>query len=434
MPDTLLDRFLRYVKIDTQSDPDSPTAPSTDRQWVLLRLLERELNSLGASGVTLTPQGYLLATIPATSDQSNLPTIAFLAHVDTSPDYSGENVRPIVHRRYNGKPIVLPDAQHQVIDPALYPELRTAVGKDVVTASGKTLLGADDKAGVAEVMTLAAHLLAHPEIEHGPIRLCFTPDEEVGRGVDHLDLDQLGADAAYTLDGENPGEVVWETFSADEAVVTIEGVSTHPGEARKRGMVNAVHLAGKLLAALPRENWAPESTDLRQGYVHPHRIDGNTEKTKVTFILRDHDTQLLEQHGQRLRKLVAGFQAAEPRARFKFQVRPQYRNMGEWLKDDLTPVDLACEAVRAIGLQPTSPATRGGTDGSRLTERGLPTPNLFCGGHNAHGPLEWVAVQDMEQAVAMCVELVKLWAQKGAGYKRRRPSAKAAAKKTARRK
>ncbi|MGH2521425.1 MAG: peptidase T [Anaerolineales bacterium] len=418
MPNTLLSRFLRYVQIDTQSDPDSPTTPSTPGQWDLLRMLEQELCEMGAHDVRLTEHGYVLATLPATTKKSNLPTVAFLAHVDTAPDFSGHGVKPIVHRKWKGKPIRLPDDPGQVLDPAATgPELLRARGKDIVTASGTTLLGADDKSGVAVVMTLADYLLRHPQIKHGPIRVCFTPDEEIGRGVEKLDLDELGANVAYTLDGENPGDVTWETFSADSAVVTIEGVSTHPGEAKKKGMVNAVHLAAKLLAALPREDVAPESTADRQGYLHPNRIEGGVARAEIRFILRDFTLEGLADKGARLKGLCRGLQAAEPRAKIRYRIRPTYRNMGYWLVKDMTPVDLACEAMRALGLEPASPPARGGTDGSRLTERGLPTPNLFCGGHNAHGPLEWVAVPDMELAVKACAELAQLWEQKGAGYK-----------------
>jgi tripeptide aminopeptidase len=418
MPDSpLLARFLRYVRIDTQSNRDSQTSPSTQGQWVLLRLLESELLELGARDVTLTEFGYVLATLPATSGRADVPTVAFLAHVDTAPDFAGQNVKPLVHRKWNGKPLPLPEDPARVLDPATSLELRSAKGKDIVTASGRTLLGADDKAGVAVLMQLAAHLLKHPELKHGPIRVCFTPDEEIGRGVDKLDLDQLGANVAYTLDGENPGEVVWETFSADRATLVIEGVSTHPGEGKKRGMVNSLHLAAKLLAALPREFVAPETTEDRQGYIHPERIEGKVDRTEIRFILRDHDQEGLQDKGRRLKALADAFQVLEPRARLSLKLQPEYRNMGYWLKKDMTPVDLAYEAVRRLDLEPTSPPARGGTDGSRLTERGLPTPNLFCGYHNAHGPLEWVAVQDMELAMRMCLELAQLWEQKAAGYK-----------------
>jgi tripeptide aminopeptidase len=428
MPDTLLSRFLRYVRVDTTSAADSPSSPSTPGQWVLLRMLESELRAMGAADVLLDDNGYVLASLPATSRKPDLPVVAFLAHVDTSPEYCGQNVVPIVHRKWNGKPIVLPDDPRQVLDPARLPDLAQARGKDVVTASGRTLLGGDDKAGVAIIMSLAAHLLAHPELKHGPIRLCFTPDEEVASGVDLLDLDVLGANVAYTLDGDNPGEVVWETFSADQAVITIEGVSTHPGDAKKSGMVNSLHLAARLLVALPRENLAPESTEGREGYIHPYRMDGGVERTVVKFLLRDHELAGLADKGRRLQGLCQALQAAEPRARVTCDITAQYRNMGYWLKNDMTPVNLAYDAVRAIGLEPASPATRGGTDGSRLTEMGLPTPNLFAGYHNPHGPLEWAVAQEMEQSLQMCIALVQLWEQQGAGYKgrplkkRRRPA------------
>ncbi len=428
MPDTLLTRFLRYVKINTVSTPDAATSPSTPGQWELLRLLEAELRAMGAADVSLDENGYVLATVPATSDKPGVPVVALLAHVDTAPDYNSDQVKPIVHKKWNGKPIVLPDDKTQVIDPARFPALAGAKGQDIVTASGLTLLGGDDKAGVAIIMSLAAHLLEHPEIKHGPVRICFNPDEEVASGVDRLDLDQLGANVAYTLDGDNPGEVVWETFSADAAVVTIEGVSTHPGDAKKSGMVNALHLAARLLVALPRDNISPETTDLREGYIHPSRIEGGVDKTVIKFILRDHNLAELRAKGARLLGLCAGMQAAEPRAKITCTITEQYRNMGDWLKKDLTPVNLAYEAVRAIGLEPTSPATRGGTDGSRLTEMGLPTPNLFAGYHNPHGPQEWAVVQEMEQSLHMCVELLQLWEQKGAGYKGRPLKKKRAAK------
>jgi tripeptide aminopeptidase len=415
--DTLLSRFLRYVQIDTQSSENNPNIPSTPGQWDLLRLLESELKELGAQDVTLTQKGYVLATVPATTDNPRVPVVAFMAHVDTAHEFSGHDVKPLIHRQWDGKPIHLPQDVTHVLDPAAHPDLLTAVGKDLVTASGKTLLGADDKAGVAIVMTLAAHLLEHPEIKHGQIRLCLNPDEEVGQGVAGIELDEIGANVAYTFDGENPGEVVWETFSADSALITIRGVSTHPGWARKYGMVNALVLAARLLTALPREGLSPETTDDRQGFIHPYQMEGGVEQVTLRFILRDFEEAGLDDKRERLRRLCRGLQAAEPRARIDCRFKTQYRNMGYWLRKDMTPVDLADEAVRAVGLTPTSPPIRGGTDGSRLTERGLPTPNLFAGGHNPHGPLEWVTVQDMELAVKMAVELVQLWEQKGAGYK-----------------
>lgn len=417
MRETVLDRFLRYVQVDTASDHGSASAPSSSNQLTLLRMLADELKAIGASDVMLTEHGYVLATIPSTSRRERLPTVAFFAHVDTSPDFPGKNVKPVVHRQWNGQPIVLPDDRAQVIDPARYAEMKRYVGKDLVTASGTTLLGADDKSGVAIIMTMAERLLARPEIEHGPIRICFNPDEEVGRGVAHLDLKQLGADAAYTLDGEHPGEVNWETFSADAATLTIEGVSTHPGEARKHQMVNALKLAARLVAALPVEHSSPEATEGRQGYIHPSDMTANVARATIKFLLRDHDNDLLKAKGDQLRGLVEGMQAAEPRAKFQLTIKPSYRNMGYWLKNNMLPVDLAYEAIRAIGLEPFSTPTRGGTDGSQLTERGLPTPNLFTGMHNSHGPHEYVCAQDMELSVRALIELAQLWAKKGAGYK-----------------
>jgi tripeptide aminopeptidase len=411
MTDTLLDRFLRYVQIDTQSDESSTSYPSTPGQLVLLEMLKRELDALGAADVQMTRDGYVLATLPAAIRKSSAPTIAFLAHVDTAPDCSGKDVKPIVHRNYRGQAIRFPHNRRLVLDPAGSPELAAAHGKDIVTASGTTLLGGDDKAGVAILMTLAEKLLRNPKIKHGQIRLCFTPDEEIGRGVEKLDLKTLGADVGYTLDGGSPGEIAWETFSADGAEVTIEGVTTHTMEARAKGMVNAVHLAGKLLAALPRERCAPETTDRRDGFIHPNYISGRVEQAVVKFILRDFELKGLAEKGEMLRGLCQALQAAEPRARITCKIRKQYRNMAYWLCKDMRPVELARQAYVAVGLKPFDQLVRGGTDGSRLTEMGLPTPNLFCGEHNAHGPLEWVAVQDMELAVDACAKLATLWSQ-----------------------
>ncbi|MBE0616434.1 MAG: peptidase T, partial [Proteobacteria bacterium] len=326
-------------------------------------------------------------------------------------------VEPLVHRAYDGRPVALPGDPSQVLDPDRpgFADLRDAVGKDLVTASGTTLLGADDKAGVAVLMTLAERLLGGPSAPRGPIRLCFTPDEEVGRGVDGLDLGELNAHVAYTLDGGAPGELNWETFSADQAVVTIRGVATHPGQARRYGMVNAVHLAGKLLSALPREAASPEATDGRQGFVHPVGIEGDAARCTVRLLLRDHDEENLASWRRMLRAQCRALQAGYPGARITCRMARQYRNMGLWLRERMLPVELARAAYRACGLEPVETPIRGGTDGSRLTERGLPCPNLFCGARNPHGPLEWVAAQDMEKAVDVLVALVRLWEERGAG-------------------
>ncbi len=413
MSDNLLARFLRYVRIDTQADETSTTFPSTPGQLVLLEMLKHELTELGAADVQMTRHGYVMASIPANTRKARVPTVAFLAHVDTAPDCSGKNVKPILHRKYDGSVIKFPDNRALALDPATSPELRTAIGKDIVTASGTTLLGSDDKSGVAVVMTLVERLLREKKRKHGLIRVCFTPDEEIGRGVEKLDLRTLGADVAYTLDGGAPGEISWETFSANGAEVIIDGVTTHTMEAKSKGMVNAVYLAGKLLAALPRERCAPETTEGREGFIHPIHVEGRTEQAVVKFILRDFDLKGLAEKGKLLQGLCRGLQATEPRARIRCRIRKQYRNMAYWLQKDMRPVELAREAFTAAGLKPYDHLVRGGTDGSRLTELGLPTPNLFCGENNAHGPLEWVAVQDMESAVTACAHLAELWERKG---------------------
>ena len=413
MPHALRERFLRYVKIHTTSDPYAKSYPSTERQWDLLRLLKTELTELGAHDVVITDHGYVMATIPATPGYEHKPVVAFLAHVDTAPDYSGENVKPIVHANYDGRTIVLPDDPRQVIDPKnpMYADILTAVGKDLITASGLTLLGADDKAGIAIIMTATARLLADKSITHGPIRVCFNPDEEIGHGVDHLDIAQLGAVAAYTFDGGAVGEVSWETFSADGAVVEITGVSTHPGTAHGYGMVNAVHLAGKLLSMLPREFSAPESTTGRGGFIHPTSIEGSTASATVRFIIRDHDNEKLAAKGEMLRLICAALQAGYPTAEVRCTISSSYRNMGYWLRDRPEIMEKLRSACADVGIQSYDEPVRGGTDGSRLTERGLLTPNVFTGGHNAHGPLEWVTVQDMERGSDVMIALAKRWAE-----------------------
>jgi len=404
----LLDRFLRYVRIDTRSDADSPTTPSTPGQWDLLRLLERELRDLGAADVTLTANGYVLATLPATT-AADIPTVAWCAHVDTATNLPGA-AKPLVHRRYDGRPIILPDDPAQVLTVDTVPHLRAAIGHDVVTASGTTLLGADDKAGIAIILTAAAHLLRHPEIPHGTIRLCFNPDEEIARGMTGLDLAQLGADVAYTLDGAEPAEICHETFSADAAVLEIHGVAAHPGWA-KDVMVNALRLAGRFLAALPPE-LSPERTEGRAGFIHPTETSGTAERARVRLLLRDFELAGLAAQRACLEKIVADLRAAEPRARLVLTFTEQYRNMRYWLEKDLRPVEFAREAARRAGLEPFSLPVRGGTDGSNLTQRGLPTPNLFTGMHEVHSPREWISVQDMAKSVETLVHLAQIWAGK----------------------
>ena len=404
----LEERFIRYARIDTQSDEKSSTSPSTEKQYELLRLLVNELKSSGAEDVKLTDYGAVLATIPATTNSKDAPTVALLAHVDTAPQFSGTGVQPIVHRKYSGGEIALPDDPAVVLSPAEFPYLGTKLGDDIITASGTTLLGADDKAGVAIVMTVARHLLLNPDLPHGRIRMCFTPDEEVGRGI-HEDLPKdLDADVAYTLDGAELGEIVYETFSADKADVHVQGVSIHPGHAKDK-LVNAIHLAAKIVDTLPHARLTPETTAGRDGFIHIYEMSGTAASAHLQFILRDFELDGLHKHGELLRQVCSAIQAVEPRALITCTITQQYRNMRYWLEKDMRPVELAREACRALGIEPISQPTRGGTDGSRLTERGVPTPNLFTGMQNIHGPQEWISVQDMACATEMCVALTKLW-------------------------
>lgn len=402
----LLERFLRYVRIDTRADPHSASQPSTACQWDLLRLLEQELRDLGATDVTLNAEGYVLATLPATTKKAGVPTIAWFAHVDTAPNLPGA-AKPIVHHAYDGRPIILPDDPKQMLTLETTPHLRSCLGHDIITASGTTLLGSDDKSGVAIIMTAARHLLAHPEIPHGVIRLCFNPDEEIGRGVHQLDLAQVGAVAAYTLDSELPGQIDFETFSADSAVLEIQGVASHPGWA-KDAMVNAVRLASRFIAALPRE-LAPEHTSGRGGFIHPLECTGSAEKITVRMILRDFERAGLAAQHTLLRQIVADLQAAEPRAKFELTIKEQYRNMRYWLENDMRAVEFAREAITRAGLKPYSESIRGGTDGSNLTARGLPAPNLFAGMHGIHSEREWVSLQDMAKAVETLIHLAEVW-------------------------
>ncbi|MDD3180015.1 MAG: peptidase T [Opitutaceae bacterium] len=407
----LLDRFLRYVQIDTRSDPHSTTTPSTPGQWDLLRLLVTELTEMGATDVTLTEQGYVLATVPATTRKAAVPRLAWFAHVDTAPNLPGA-AKPIVHHAYDGCPIVLPDDPKQRLTVETIPHLRAAIGQDVITASGATLLGADDKAGVATVMAAARHLLRHREIPHGVIRLCFNPDEEIAGGMKHLDLALLEADFGYTIDGELPGEIDYETFSADAAVLEIHGIAAHPGWA-KDVMVNALRIAGRFLAALP-PNQSPECTAGRDGFIHPVESAGSAEHVTVRMILRDFELDGLAAKRALLEKIVAELRASEPRARLELTFNEQYRNMRYWLQHDMRPVEFAQEALRRAGLTPASQAIRGGTDGSNLTARGLLTPNLFCGMHEVHSQREWVSLQDMARAVITLLHLAQVWEERSA--------------------
>jgi tripeptide aminopeptidase len=407
---TVLDRFLRYVRYDTQSDETSTSYPSTAKQLVLLNDLAAELKTLGLEDAAVDEHGYVMATIPPTTTKRGVPAIGFIAHVDTSPEMAGGGVTPIVHRAYDGRDLVLPDDPSAVLRVADTPELAGHIGHDIVTASGTTLLGGDDKAGVAEIVTAAAYLVSHPEIAHGPIRIAFTPDEEIGRGTDHFDVARFGAACAYTLDGGSRGEIETESFSADALTATFHGHNTHPGYATGR-MVNAIKVAAAFIDRLPRE-LSPETTGGYDGFVHPYVVDARVERTSVRLIVRDFVTAALREKEALLERLAHEAAAAWPGARATIAVEAQYRNMKDVLDGRPEIADYAREAIRRAGLQPASRPIRGGTDGSRLSFMGLPTPNLFAGEHNFHSRLEWVAAQDMELAVAVIVHLAQVWEER----------------------
>ncbi len=407
---TVIERFLQYVQIDTQSDPNSDTFPSTGKQKVLSQLLANELQAMGVADAHMDAYGYVYATIPATTT-AKVPVICFCSHVDTAPDCSGTDVQPILHTNYTGEDLVLPDDHSQVIRVSDYPYLKEHIGNAIITASGSTLLGADDKAGVAEIMDMAHYLITHPEIKHGTIKILFTPDEEVGQGTAKLDLKKLGADYAYTLDGGELGTFEDETFSADGVTITIEGVISHPGYAKNK-LVNALKIAGEILAALPAMEWSPETTDGKQGFVHPLHINGLAEKCTLEFLIRDFDTHQLSVHEARLKTLAETVLARHPQATMQFLVKEQYRNMKEILDQHPHITQYAEEAYQRIGLTVVKEPIRGGTDGSRLSFMGLPCPNIFTGMQAIHSKHEWIGVRDMEKAVEVLVELVKVWEEK----------------------
>ena len=404
--DDVLERFLRYVQIDTQSDADSETYPSTAKQRDLAEVLAAELRELGLEDVELTEHGYVFATLAGDGG----PTIGLIAHVDTSPDESGANVKPQLVKSYDGGDIALPANQRQVLRPTESTVLANKVGHDIVTTDGTTLLGADDKAGVAEIMAAVAYFVRHPEVEHAPIRVGFTVDEEVGRGVEHFDIDAFGADFAYTLDGTEVGHIDDETFSASEVRVRIEGHSVHPGTSKGK-MVNSIKLAADLLERLPKDRLSPETTEEREGFIHPTNVVGSTAETLIKFICRDFDGEQLKQHEQLLGDLAAEIERGEPRARLTVEVEESYRNMKEFLDTRPRIVEAADEATRRVGLTPKRAPIRGGTDGAILSARGLLTPNIFTGGQEYHSVKEWISVQDMATSTATIVELAKLWTE-----------------------
>ena len=407
---TVAERFMRYVQVDTQSDPGSNNHPSTGKQKDLSRMLANELKAIGLTDAHTDEYGYVYATIPSNTD-NNVPVICFCSHIDTAPDCSGTNVKPILHRQYSGADIVLPDDATQVISIKDYPYLQNHIGSDIITASGLTLLGADDKAGVAIIMDLASYLSANPSIKHGTIKILFTPDEEVGQGTAKLDISKLGAHYAYTLDGGEAGTFEDETFSADGARITINGVIAHPGYGKGK-LVNALKIAGEILAALPANELSPETTSGRQGFIHPVAVNGIAEKATIEFIIRDFVTANLEKHEKRLESIAEEVMARHTKASMQFEVWEQYRNMKEVLDQHPHVAEYAAEAYNRAGLPVIKEPIRGGTDGSRLSFMGLPCPNVFTGMHAIHSKHEWVGVKDMEKAVEVLTHLVQVWEEK----------------------
>lgn len=408
---SVVERFLRYVTYDTQSTETSSTYPSTAKQLDLLRVLVEELRALGLADAQMDEFGYVMATIPATSPKPGVPVIGFIAHVDTSPEMSGAGVKPIIHQGYQGQDLVLPDDPTAVIRPADSPYLGQRIGDDIITASGTTLLGADNKSGVAEIMAAAEYLMAHPEIPHGTIRVGFTPDEEVGAGTKHFDVAKFGAKCAYTMDGGPRGEIEYESFSADAMTITFQGHNTHPGFAKGQ-MVNSIKVAADFISRLPRHELSPEVTEGYEGFVHPYVVNAGVEKTSVKLLIRDFQTAALKEKEELLDRLAGDTVAAWPGATYEAKVEESYRNMREILDHHPDVVENAREAIRRAGMEPVSKAIRGGTDGSKLSFMNLPTPNIFAGEQNFHSRLEWVSAQDMEKAVEVIVELCKVWEER----------------------
>jgi tripeptide aminopeptidase len=405
------ERLMRYVQIDTQSDPESETFPSSAKQKDLSRLLVAELLAMGLADATTDDYGYVYATLPSNS-ATQLPVLCFCSHIDTAPDCSGTNVKPILHKNYNGNDVVLPDDATQVLSTIKYPYLKQHIGSDIITASGLTLLGADDKAGVAIIMDFAQYLIHNPQIKHGTIKILFTPDEEVGAGTNKLDLNKLGADFAYTLDGGKLGTFEDETFSANGVTIHLQGIIAHPGDAKGK-LINALKIAGEILAKLPKDHRSPETTEGREGFIHPLKIDGLAERATLEFLIRDFNTNLLAEHEAVLLAITEEVISAYPGASFKFSIQEQYRNMKEILAQHPFVVDYAREAYQRIGLPFINEPIRGGTDGSRLSFMGLPCANIFTGMQAIHSKQEWVGVSDMEKSVETLVELVKVWEEKG---------------------
>jgi tripeptide aminopeptidase len=408
----IANRFMRYVQIDTQSNPQSGAHPSTEKQKNLSRILVEELKEIGIADADMDDYGYVYATIPSNTDK-NVPVICFCSHVDTAPDCSGTDVKPILHKNYNGDDIVLPDNPTQVLSPIVFPYLNTQIGGDIITASGNTLLGADDKSGVAAIMQAADFLMKNPSVKHGQIRILFTPDEEIGEGTAKLDMKKLSADFGYTLDGGEAGSLEDETFSADGATIVINGVISHPGYA-KNTLVNALKIGGEILHALPTAEWAPEATEKKEGFVHPVRFDGIAEKATLEFIIRDFDDEKLKAHGARLKEIAEKVVNHYKGASVEFSIHEQYRNMKKILDENPQVVAYAAEAINRAGLDVKTESIRGGTDGSRLSYMGLPCPNLFTGMQGIHSKQEWIGVNDMAKAAETIIHLCMIWEEKSA--------------------
>ena len=407
---TCADRFLNYVKIDTQSDPDSNTYPSTEKQKNLGRVLVKELKEIGISDADMDEFGYVYATIESNTDK-NVPVLCFCSHMDTSPDVTGKNVNPVINKNYQGGDIVLKNDPAQVITEEENPALKDQIGNDIITTDGTTLLGADNKAGVAEIMDAANYLITHPEIKHGKIRILFTPDEEIGRGVDKVDMERLGADIGYTIDGESLGQIENETFSADSVTIDIQGFNIHPGFAKDK-MENAIKIAGEILEKLPKDTMSPETTDNREGFVHPVSLKAGNDRATLKFIIRSFSEEELKKQEDFLKTITQEVISKYRRSSFDFKVEESYRNMKEIVDRDPRIVEYAVEAVKNAGVTPKLSSIRGGTDGSRLSFMGLPCPNLFAGEHAFHSKLEWVSIQDMEKAVETIINLCIIWEER----------------------
>lgn len=406
----VVDRFIRYAKIDTQSDPHSTTTPSTEKQKNLSRLLVNELQEIGLNDAEMDAFGYVYATLPSNTDK-DVPTICLCSHVDTSPESSGANVNPIIHKNYDGSVIDLPQNDEVKIDPAEHPELKTKIGKDIITADGTTLLGADNKAGVAEIMEMCAYFQSNPNVKHGAVRILFTPDEEIGRGADKVNIEKLRAKYGYTVDGEALGSFEDETFSADMVKVVIQGVNTHPGFAKDQ-MESALKAASAFIDALPKDGWAPETTDGREGFVHPYEMNGGVESMELIFIIRSFVDADLKTYEDRLENILKTTMVDFPNSTYTYTVSKQYRNMKNIIDQCPEVSEYAVAAIERTGLAVRKGSIRGGTDGSKLSFMGLPCPNIFAGEHAFHSKMEWACAQDMEQAVETLVNLVRIWEER----------------------